>query len=76
MNAVVFDTHLFVNDLKAAGFNDEQAEAVVNTVKKAYKEADVATKSDLRELEYRLKISLGTMLAIAVSILAVLIKVL
>ena len=49
---------------------------MVNPVKKAYKEADVATKSDLRELEYRLKISLGTMLAIAVSIMAVLIKVL
>ena len=76
MNAIVFDTHLFVNELKVAGFNDKQAEAVVNTIRKAHKAADIATKADLRELEYRLTICVGTMLAVAVGTLAVLIKVL
>ena len=76
MNAIVFDTHLFVSELKGAGFNDKQAEAVVNTIRKAHKVADIATKADLRELEYRLTIRVGTMLAVAVGALAVLIKVL
>ena len=76
MNAIVFDTHLFVTELKAAGFDDRQAEAVVNTIKKSHKEADLSTKADLRELEYRLTIRFGTMLAVAVGTLAVIIKVL
>ena len=76
MNAIVFDTHLFVTELKAAGFDGRQAEAVVNTIKKSHKEADLATKFDLRELEYRLTIHLGSMLAVAVGALAVIIKVL
>ena len=76
MNAIVFDTHLFVSELKVAGFNDKQAEAVVNTIRKAHKVADITTKADLRELEYRLTIRVGTMLAVAVGALAVLIKVL
>ena len=76
MNAIVLDTHLFVSELKVAGFNDKQAEAVVNTIRKAHKAADIATKADLRELEYRLTIRVGTMLAVAVGALAVIIKVL
>ena len=49
---------------------------VVNTIKKSHKEADLATKVDLREFEYRLTIHLGSMLAVAVGALAVIIKVL
>ena len=80
MNAVTFDTYQFVNELKQAGFNDPQAEAVVNAIKRSHKEADIATKLDLerglRELEYRLTMRFGVMLAAAVGILAVLIRVL
>ena len=80
MNGVTFDTYQFVNELKQAGFNDPQAEAVVNAIKKSHKEADIATKLDLerglRELEYRLTTRFGVMLATAVGILAVLIRVL
>ena len=80
MNGVTFDTYQFVNELKQAGFNDPQAEAVVNAIKKSHKEADIATKLDLerglRELEYRLTTRFGVMLAMAVGILAVLIRVL
>ena len=80
MNAVTFDTYQFVSELKQAGFNDPQAEAVVNAIKRSHKEADIATKLDLerglRELEYRLTMRFGVMLAAAVGILAVLIRVL
>ena len=87
MTVLTFDTHEFVTTLKKAGFVEEQAEAVVNTVKKAQTESDLATKADLnrvandlrhemRELEHRLTIRLGGMLVIAVGVLAVLIKIL
>ena len=43
---VAFDTHKVVKDLKRAGFNDQQAEAVVSAVGEAVGE-NVATKADL-----------------------------
>ena len=43
---MAFDTHKVVKDLKRAGFNDEQAEAVVSAVGEAVGE-NVATKADL-----------------------------
>ena len=46
MGAVAFDTHKVVKDLKRAGFNDEQAQAVVSAVGEAVGE-NVATKADL-----------------------------
>ena len=46
MGAVAFDTHKVVKDLKRAGFNDQQAEAVVSAVGEAVGE-NVATKADL-----------------------------
>lgn len=46
MGAVAFDTHKVVKDLKRAGFNDLQAEAVVSAVGEAVGE-NVATKADL-----------------------------
>ena len=50
MSSTTFDTHQLILTLKQAGFNDNQAEAVLETVKEARKEADLATKTDLREL--------------------------
>ena len=46
MGVVAFDTHKVVKDLKRAGFNDQQAEAVVSAVGEAVGE-NVATKADL-----------------------------
>ena len=46
MGAVAFDTHKVLKDLKRAGFNDQQAEAVVSAVGEAVGE-NVATKADL-----------------------------
>jgi len=34
MGAVAFDTHKVVKDLKQAGFNDQQAEAVVSAARR------------------------------------------
>ena len=87
MNGITFDTYQLISDLKEVGFNERQAEAVVNTIKKSHKDADVATKGDIkdlrhemRELEHRLSNQLtmrfGVMLAAAVGMLAVLMEIL
>ena len=39
-------------------------------------EAEVATKADLRELEYRLTIKLGAMILAAIAAVATLVKIL
>lgn len=52
MGALAFDTHEVVEDLKRAGFNDEQAEAVVSAVGEAVGE-NVATKADPESMETR-----------------------
>ena len=78
MTVLTFDTHQLVTELKAAGFDEKQAEAVVNTVRKTHAEANFATKADLRELEYRLTTKFlflqGAMQGATIAILAALIK--
>ena len=49
MGAVAFDTHKVVKDLKRAGFNDQQVEAVVSAVGEAVGE-NVATKANIEPL--------------------------
>jgi predicted phage-related endonuclease len=51
MTAVTFDTYEFVKNLKAKGFQEEQAEGISNALRDALAVAEVATKHDLRELE-------------------------
>jgi hypothetical protein len=50
MALTTLDTHELVKDLKAAGFTDDQAEAVTRAVKNArdIDLSDVATKADLK----------------------------
>ena len=50
MAAVLFDTHKVVTDLKAAGFTNEQAEAVTQAVRDAQSVdlSNLATKADLQ----------------------------
>ena len=74
MTVLTFDTHQLVTELKAAGFDEKQAEAVVNTVRKTHAEANFATKADLRELEYRLTTKSLLMQGATIAILAALIK--
>jgi hypothetical protein len=49
MSAIPFDTHEVVKELKAAGFTDEQAEAVTRVVRTAQSIdlSSLATKTDL-----------------------------
>jgi hypothetical protein len=60
-----------VKRLKDAGFNETQAEAVT-TIFRDVREADfaqLATKTDLRDLEPRMTIRVGGMLVIATGVL-------
>ena len=85
MSSITFDSYPIYTELKEAGFNDQQAEAMVNTFKRVYEDANLATKGDIKELRqemrheirevrYQIIVSLGGMIAVAVAILAALIK--
>jgi hypothetical protein len=54
MTAVTFDTLKFVRTLEAAGLASKQAEAISFAVRDAQEAVEVATKTDLRELELRI----------------------
>jgi hypothetical protein len=73
---VTFDTHKFIRRLRDSGISEEQAEAIADAFREAHLEAEVATKSDLRELEYRLVIKLGAMIVVAVGAVAAPVKLL
>ena len=75
MASITFDTLAYAKRLKAAGFNEDQAEALAEAQAELVDER-LVTKQDLKELEYRLVIRLGTMLVVAVSIVATLVKLL
>ncbi len=75
MSTIAFDTLAYAKKLKAAGFNEAQAEALAQAQAELVDER-LATKQDLKELEYRLVIRLGTMMMIAVGIVATLVKIL
>lgn len=62
MAQVGFDTLAFVKRLAAAGMNAPQAEALAEALTD-HAFADVATKSDLKELELRLTLRMGAMIA-------------
>jgi hypothetical protein len=75
MPSIAFDTLAYAKRLKAAGFNEQQAEALAEAQAELIDER-LATKQDLRELEYRLIIRLGAMLVVAISIVATLVRIL
>ena len=53
MSSITFDSYPIYTELKDAGFNEPQAEAMVNTFKRVYEDANLATKSDIKELRMR-----------------------
>ena len=59
---VTFNTHEAVKSLKGSGFDEKQAESVVETINKAVNET-VATKSDLEVMASKLatKVELGAL---------------
>jgi len=76
MTTIAFDTHKFIRTLKESGIPENQAEAIAEAFRTAHTEAELATKTDLRELEYRLVIKLGAMIMAAVAVVAALVKLL
>lgn len=86
VTTIAFDTLAYANKLKQAGVPNRQAEVQAEAMAELVEER-LATKRDLseleerianrmNELEYRLTIRLGSMLVVAVSILAALVKLL
>jgi hypothetical protein len=55
MTAVTFDTHEFIKDLQAKGFQPDQAEGISDALKKALTVAEVATKRDIETLKLEIK---------------------
>ena len=76
MPSITFDTHKFIRRLREAGISEEQAEAIAEAFREANLGAEIATKTDLRELEYRLIIKLGTMIVVTIGVVATLVKLL
>ena len=74
MATITFDTLKFVTRLKESGLSESQAIAITEAFRDAHIEAEVATKADLREMEQRLIIKLGTMLVVTVGLVATVVK--
>ena len=90
MASIAFDTHAFVKELTSAGMPEAQAEVLANSqaklideklaTKQDLKELEERLRRDMRELELRLKhdltVRLGSMMVIAVGVVAALVKLL
>ncbi len=86
MAAMMFDTHAFVKELTRAGMPEEQAKVLARSqttlieeklaTKEDLKELELATKRDLKELELRLTLHLGSMMVVAIGVVAALVKLL
>ena len=61
MTSATFDTLTYSKKLQEVGFPREQAEGL-------------ATKQDLKDLEYRLTLRLGGMMAASIALVAALVK--
>ena len=75
MTTIVFGTHAFVKELAAAGMPEKQAEVLARAQATLIDE-QLATKQDLKELELRLTLRLGSMMVLAVGAVAALVKLL
>jgi len=75
MGSIPFDTHEFVKELLAAGFTQQQAETQVRVLARLVYD-QLATKRDLKELELRLTIRIGGIVAAGIAVLAVMVKLL
>ena len=86
MAMLTFDTHAFVKELTQAGMPEAQAEVLAHSqatlideklaTKQDLKELGARLRHDLKELELRLTIRLGSMMVVAVGAVAALVKLL
>ena len=83
MVAIMFDTHAFVKELTEVGMPEPQAEVLARTHAMLINEK-LATKQDLKrelgELElrlmYKLTLRIGSMMVVAIGVVAALVKLL
>ena len=86
MSSIAFDTHAFVKDMTQAGMPEEQAELLAR-LQATLIDEKLATKQDLKalgarlccgmkELELRLTLRLGSMMVVAIGVVAALVKLL
>ena len=79
MSALAFDTHAFVKELTEAGMPEVLDEVLARSQATLIDEK-LATKRDLKELELRLKhdltLRLGSMMVVAIGVVAVLVRLL
>ncbi|MBF0263313.1 MAG: DUF1640 domain-containing protein [Magnetococcales bacterium] len=56
MTAITFDTHVAIKRLITAGFDEQQAEALSDTIRAAQEARlnELATKADLKEIEVKI----------------------
>ena len=80
MTTTIFDTLMYAKKLRKAGVPEKQAEAQAEALKEII-ETNLATKLDIRELkaeikelEYKMTIKMGAMLAMTIGILTAIIK--
>ena len=86
MSTVAFDTHAFVKELTRVGMPEEQAEVLAQSqatlideklaTKRDLKELEMNLRRETKELELRLTIRLGSMMVVAVGVVAALVKLL
>lgn len=86
MTSIAFDTHAFVKELTAAGMPEAQAEVLAKSqanlideklaTKQDLMELEERLRRDMKELEFRLTIRLGSMMVVAVVVVAALDKLL
>ena len=90
MATLAFDTHAFVKELTQAGMPEAQAEVLVRSqatlideklaTKQDLKELEERLRRDMKELELRLKhdltLRLGSMIVVAIGVVAALVKLL
>ena len=74
MSSITFDTHKFVRKLQEAGFNEKQAEGLMEAMRSAIDGSELVTKKDL-QIELApikadlnlLKWMMGALIAIAIA---------
>ena len=90
MATIVFDTHALVKELAEAGMPEKQAEVLARSqatpideklaTKQDLKELEARLRRDMKELELRLKhdltIRVGSMMVVAIGVVAALVKLL
>jgi len=74
MSAMTFDALKFVQTLEDAGVDRQQATAIAQAVRDSHEAADLATKGDLRELELRIVIKLGSLMVILMGLMLAILK--